>query len=259
MRSSRAPSTATLALFDLAREDLVADDEDRRALGSRRGAERGCACVREGALPVMACSSVHYRVTGRRSVVSFACGMRRGLDRRRLRARRPGRSVRAVLEAPGIRGDPRDGGGWRRPIWPVWTGGPHRDRGDLRVRRHAAAASRAATISSSPTHQHVRHQRPRAHPLHPQVGPHHQRSTPLLIISTLRAQHDVDRGLALGANKYLPKPFTPEELRDACARLLAEASARAPEGAEERALRARAASEQPRARAVTHGGRGRRP
>jgi two-component system chemotaxis response regulator CheY len=52
----------------------------------------------------------------------------------------------------------------------------------------------------------------------------HHRTTPLLIISTLRAQHDVERGLALGADKYLAKPFTPEELRDACERLLAEAS-----------------------------------
>ncbi|MGH7438798.1 MAG: response regulator [Polyangiaceae bacterium] len=56
----------------------------------------------------------------------------------------------------------------------------------------------------------------------------HHRTTPLLIISSLRAQHDVDRGLALGANKYLTKPFTPEELRQACERLLAEAPV--PEG-----------------------------
>ncbi len=48
----------------------------------------------------------------------------------------------------------------------------------------------------------------------------HHRTTPLLIISTLRAEHDVERGLALGANAYLPKPFTPEQLRDACERLL---------------------------------------
>jgi two-component system chemotaxis response regulator CheY len=53
----------------------------------------------------------------------------------------------------------------------------------------------------------------------------HHRTTPLLIISSLRAQHDVERGLALGANKYLAKPFTPEELRDACERLLAEGQA----------------------------------
>lgn len=51
----------------------------------------------------------------------------------------------------------------------------------------------------------------------------HHRTTPLLIISSLRAQHDVERGLALGADKYLAKPFTPEELRQACERLLADA------------------------------------
>jgi two-component system chemotaxis response regulator CheY len=49
----------------------------------------------------------------------------------------------------------------------------------------------------------------------------HHATTPLLIISSLRAQHDVERGLALGANMYLAKPFTPEELRQACERLLA--------------------------------------
>jgi two-component system chemotaxis response regulator CheY len=48
----------------------------------------------------------------------------------------------------------------------------------------------------------------------------HHRTTPLLIISSLRAEQDVERGLALGANQYLPKPFTPEELRQACERLL---------------------------------------
>lgn len=48
----------------------------------------------------------------------------------------------------------------------------------------------------------------------------HHRTTPLLIISTLRAEADVERGLALGADEYLPKPFTPEQLRATCARLL---------------------------------------
>jgi len=48
----------------------------------------------------------------------------------------------------------------------------------------------------------------------------HHRSTPLVIISTLAAQRDVDRGLALGANAYLPKPFTAEQLRATCVRLL---------------------------------------
>jgi two-component system, chemotaxis family, chemotaxis protein CheY len=48
----------------------------------------------------------------------------------------------------------------------------------------------------------------------------HYRATPLLIISSLRGEHDVERGLALGANAYLPKPFTPQQLGDMCARLL---------------------------------------
>jgi two-component system chemotaxis response regulator CheY len=55
----------------------------------------------------------------------------------------------------------------------------------------------------------------------------HHRTTPLLIISSLRGQHDVERGLALGANAYLPKPFTPEQLGDTCARLLGGAPERA--------------------------------
>jgi two-component system chemotaxis response regulator CheY len=54
----------------------------------------------------------------------------------------------------------------------------------------------------------------------------HHRTTPLLIISSLRGEQDVERGLALGANAYLPKPFTPEQLGDACARLFGEPSHR---------------------------------
>jgi len=53
----------------------------------------------------------------------------------------------------------------------------------------------------------------------------HHRTTPLLIISSLRGEQDVDRGLALGANAYLPKPFTPEQLGQTCERLLAAAAA----------------------------------
>ena len=52
---------------------------------------------------------------------------------------------------------------------------------------------------------------------------HHQ-TTPLLIISSLRGEHDVERGLALGANAYLPKPFSPGELREACSRLVGTAA-----------------------------------
>jgi len=48
----------------------------------------------------------------------------------------------------------------------------------------------------------------------------HHRDTPLVVISTLRAEGDAERGLALGANVYLPKPFTPEQLRDTCQKLL---------------------------------------
>lgn len=53
----------------------------------------------------------------------------------------------------------------------------------------------------------------------------HHRTTPLLVISTLRAEHDMERGLQLGANGYLGKPFTPEQLRAACERVLAPAQA----------------------------------
>ncbi len=49
----------------------------------------------------------------------------------------------------------------------------------------------------------------------------HHRGTPLLIISTLRGEQDVERGLALGADAYLAKPFTAEQLRATCARLMA--------------------------------------
>src|SRR5580658_4882385 len=42
----------------------------------------------------------------------------------------------------------------------------------------------------------------------------HHRTTPLVIISTQNTERDIERGLALGANAYLPKPFTVAELRD---------------------------------------------
>jgi two-component system chemotaxis response regulator CheY len=53
----------------------------------------------------------------------------------------------------------------------------------------------------------------------------HHRDVPLVIISTQTTKQDVDRGLALGANAYVPKPFTPEKLRDTVSKLLAATSA----------------------------------
>ena len=50
-------------------------------------------------------------------------------------------------------------------------------------------------------------------------SPHH-RDTPLVIISTEGRERDRDRGLSLGANAYLVKPFTPEALLDVVRRLL---------------------------------------
>jgi two-component system chemotaxis response regulator CheY len=50
----------------------------------------------------------------------------------------------------------------------------------------------------------------------------HHRTTPLVIISTLSADRDVERGLSLGANAYVSKPFTPDALRGACLRVVAE-------------------------------------
>jgi two-component system, chemotaxis family, chemotaxis protein CheY len=55
----------------------------------------------------------------------------------------------------------------------------------------------------------------------------HHRTTPLLIISSLRGAQDVQRGLSLGANAYLAKPFTQEQLGDACGGLLRGAPERA--------------------------------
>lgn len=48
----------------------------------------------------------------------------------------------------------------------------------------------------------------------------HHRSTPLIVISTQTTERDVERGLALGANAYVAKPFTPESLRATCGKLL---------------------------------------
>jgi two-component system chemotaxis response regulator CheY len=46
------------------------------------------------------------------------------------------------------------------------------------------------------------------------------RGTPVLLISTQSAERDRERGLLLGADAYLTKPFTPELLRQEAARQL---------------------------------------
>ena len=46
----------------------------------------------------------------------------------------------------------------------------------------------------------------------------------LLIISTQASERDIERGLALGADRFLPKPFTPESLRETVSEILLELS-----------------------------------
>lgn len=46
------------------------------------------------------------------------------------------------------------------------------------------------------------------------------RETPVLLISTQSSGRDRERGLSLGADGYLVKPFTPEALREEAERLL---------------------------------------
>ena len=55
---------------------------------------------------------------------------------------------------------------------------------------------------------------------HGRTSSERHRTTPLVIISTLRGELDVERGMALGADAYLAKPFTREELSETCGRLL---------------------------------------
>lgn len=43
---------------------------------------------------------------------------------------------------------------------------------------------------------------------------------PLLIVSTEKTEEDRRRGLALGANDYITKPFTPDKLQETVKRLL---------------------------------------
>jgi two-component system chemotaxis response regulator CheY len=46
------------------------------------------------------------------------------------------------------------------------------------------------------------------------------KKTPLIIVSTESSQRDRERGLALGANSYLVKPFTPAALKETVERYL---------------------------------------
>jgi two-component system chemotaxis response regulator CheY len=46
------------------------------------------------------------------------------------------------------------------------------------------------------------------------------KDTPLVIISTEGSERDREKGLALGANAYLVKPFNPEDLQQLVAELL---------------------------------------
>ena len=55
------------------------------------------------------------------------------------------------------------------------------------------------------------------------------RSTPVVIVSTERSERDRDKGLELGADAYLVKPFEPETLRQVVSDLLA-GPRRAPQG-----------------------------
>ncbi len=49
-------------------------------------------------------------------------------------------------------------------------------------------------------------------------------TTPVIIISTESSERDREKGLALGADAYLTKPFAPEELQDAVRGLLDSAT-----------------------------------
>jgi two-component system chemotaxis response regulator CheY len=53
----------------------------------------------------------------------------------------------------------------------------------------------------------------------------HHKSTPLVIISTQSTERDIERGLALGADRFVAKPFAAEQLVDACAEALSARSA----------------------------------
>lgn len=61
-------------------------------------------------------------------------------------------------------------------------------------------------------------------------GSAHHRDMPVLIISTQSAERDRERGLALGADGFLAKPFTVEALIAAVLRVLATRPSRRADG-----------------------------
>ena len=46
------------------------------------------------------------------------------------------------------------------------------------------------------------------------------KATPVVVISTEGSQKDIEKGLAIGANEYLVKPFNPEQLLAVVTRFL---------------------------------------
>ena len=50
------------------------------------------------------------------------------------------------------------------------------------------------------------------------------RSIPLIIVSTERSDRDRDKGLELGADAYLVKPFEPDELKEIALDLLSHSN-----------------------------------
>jgi len=58
----------------------------------------------------------------------------------------------------------------------------------------------------------------------------HLKRVALLIVSTQSSERDKARALALGADAFLPKPFTSEALRSAVAKSLGQRPSQSPDG-----------------------------
>ena len=61
-------------------------------------------------------------------------------------------------------------------------------------------------------------------------GSEQHQATPILLISTQSSERDQQRGLALGADAYLPKPFTEEQLRKVALEQLERPRGKGPHG-----------------------------